>query len=104
MNDILTDQQKQDFLNRGFSRRTLGRIAAVIAGGAVLPFYNEPAMAQLSAVRKCRRRGEDQRQREPAGTVPEARGGNPRGGPKDGGRYMYEETFTMQETWPSRRV
>ena len=23
MNAILTDQQKQDFLNRGFSRRTL---------------------------------------------------------------------------------
>ncbi len=35
-----------DILSRGFTRRQLGRIASVITAGAVLPFYNEAAMAQ----------------------------------------------------------
>ena len=50
MNAVLTDEQKQEFLARGFSRRTLGRIAAMMTAGAALPFYNEPALAQLSKV------------------------------------------------------
>jgi hypothetical protein len=42
---------KRDLMERGFSRRHFGRIAAMLgAGAAALPFYNEPAMAQLSAV------------------------------------------------------
>ena len=47
----LTDEQKLDFLKRGFTRRTLGRVAAMMAAGATIPFYNESALAQLSAVR-----------------------------------------------------
>jgi histidinol-phosphate aminotransferase len=47
--DLLTPEQKRDFLSRGFSRRHFGRIAAMITAGATLPFYNEPALAQLSA-------------------------------------------------------
>ncbi len=98
MNDILTDQQKQDFLNRGFSRRTLGRIAAVIAGGAVLPFYNEPALAQLSAVRNMPPDAVKINANEnPLGPCTEARAAINAVVP-NGGRYMYEETFTMQET------
>jgi len=46
----LTTQQKIDFINRGFSRRNLGKIAAMVTAGASLPFYNEPALAQLSRV------------------------------------------------------
>ena len=98
MNAILTDQQKQDFLNRGFSRRTLGRIAAVIAGGAVLPFYNEPALAQLSAVRNMPPDAVKINANEnPLGPCTEARAAMQAIIP-NGGRYMYEETFTMQET------
>jgi histidinol-phosphate aminotransferase len=98
MNAILTDQQKQDFLNRGFSRRTLGRIAAVIAGGAVLPFYNEPALAQLSAVRNMPPDAVKINANEnPLGPCMEARAAMQAILP-NGGRYMYEETFTMQET------
>jgi histidinol-phosphate/aromatic aminotransferase/cobyric acid decarboxylase-like protein len=33
-------------LHRGFSRRQLGRIAALLTAGASFPFYNESAMAQ----------------------------------------------------------
>src|ERR1051326_2230305 len=33
-------------LQRGFSRRQLGRIASLLTAGAALPFYNEGAMAQ----------------------------------------------------------
>jgi len=51
MNTVLTDEQKQDVLKRGFTRRNFGRIAAMMsAGAAALPFYNEPALAQLSKV------------------------------------------------------
>ena len=50
MNTVLSPQQKQELLNRGFSRRMFGRIATVITAGAALPFYNEPALAQLSKV------------------------------------------------------
>ena len=51
MNAVLTDQQKQDFLNRGFSRRSSAASPQCMgAGAAVLPFYNEPAFAQLSTV------------------------------------------------------
>ncbi len=46
----LTQKQQEDFLSRGFSRRSLGRIATMLTAGAALPFYNEPALAQLSRV------------------------------------------------------
>jgi len=42
---------KRELLNRGFSRRSFGRIAAMVGGGvAAMPFFNEPALAQLSRV------------------------------------------------------
>ena len=48
MPNILLAEQEKDFLKRGFSRRSLGRIAAMIGVGSTLPFYNEAALAQLS--------------------------------------------------------
>ena len=50
MTTVLSEKQQQEFLSRGFSRRTFGRIATMITAGAALPFYNEPALAQLSRV------------------------------------------------------
>jgi histidinol-phosphate aminotransferase len=44
----LAVNEQKDFLKRGFSRRNLGKIAAMVTAGASLPFYNESAMAQLS--------------------------------------------------------
>jgi histidinol-phosphate aminotransferase len=50
MKTALTEKQQEDFLSRGFSRRNFGRIATMLTAGAALPFYNEPALAQLSRV------------------------------------------------------
>jgi histidinol-phosphate aminotransferase len=46
----LTLNEQKEFLKRGFSRRNLGKIAAMVTAGASLPFYNESAMAQLSKI------------------------------------------------------
>lgn len=97
MNDLLTPQQKNDFLRRGFSRRSFGRLAAVIGAGAALPFYNEPAMAQLSAVRNMPPDAVKINANEnPLGPCPEALE-IMQGLLKKGGRYLYEETFAFQE-------
>jgi len=44
----------EDLLQRGFSRRQLGRIATMLAAGSSLPFYNEFAMAQDAERRQGR--------------------------------------------------
>jgi histidinol-phosphate aminotransferase len=91
-------QHKNELVKRGFSRRDLGRVAAMITAGAALPFWNEPAMAQLSAIRGPM----------PADAVKINANENPLGPceealaaihkvAKDGGRYLYEETFGFQE-------
>ena len=50
MNQTISNEQKYDFLKRGFIRRNLGKAASLLAAGATLPFYNEPALAQLSMI------------------------------------------------------
>jgi histidinol-phosphate aminotransferase len=47
---MLSQSMSSELLRRGFTRRHLGRVAAILTAGAALPFYNEGAMAQLSAV------------------------------------------------------
>ncbi|MFN9459701.1 MAG: hypothetical protein ACK6D7_20350, partial [Acidobacteriota bacterium] len=37
-------------LKKEFSRRALAKGGALLAAGAALPFYNEPALAQLSMI------------------------------------------------------
>jgi len=92
-----TQELKRDFLARGFSRRDLVRIAAMITAGASLPFYNEPALAQLSAIGPI-----------PPDAVKIDANENPMGPCDDareamrniipqGGRYMYSETDTLRE-------
>lgn len=51
MNNALNTDQVSEILNRGFSRRAIGRFATMLTAGAALPFYNEPALAQLSRIR-----------------------------------------------------
>jgi histidinol-phosphate aminotransferase len=51
MPEILNAAAKRDLLQRGFTRRHLGRMASVLTAGAALPFYNEFAMAQRSMPR-----------------------------------------------------
>ena len=90
MRNVLKGRLESDFLERGFSRRDLGRLAAFVTAGATLPFYNEPALAQLSALGKL-----------PADAVKINSNENPLGPcteavetmysvVKNGGRYQYE--------------
>jgi histidinol-phosphate aminotransferase len=51
MHNLLVGKEPLHFARRGVSRRDFGRIAAWMTTGAALPLYNEPALAQLSAVR-----------------------------------------------------
>jgi histidinol-phosphate aminotransferase len=98
MNLQLSQPQVNDLLSRGFSRRALGRIAAMITTGTALPFFNESAMAQLSAVRGMPPDAVKINANEnPLGPCPEALEAIHKIA-KNGGRYLYEETFGLQET------
>ena len=48
LNPMLSKAAEGDLLSRGFSRRNFGRFASLLGAGAMLPFYNESALAQLS--------------------------------------------------------
>jgi histidinol-phosphate aminotransferase len=98
MSQILNAEVKADLIRRGFSRRSFGKIASVLTAGAALPFYNEPALAQLSMVKDM-----------PADAVKINANENPLGPCAEaaeaihkiipqGGRYRYEDTFTMATT------
>ncbi len=94
MQNVLTRAQQLDFVKRGFSRRDLGRIAALLTTGAALPFFNEPALAQLSAIRGPIPADavKIDANENPLGPCEEAAAAI-HGMVKHGGRYMYEETF-----------
>jgi histidinol-phosphate aminotransferase len=98
MSPVFTAEQTADFLKRGFSRRNFGRLATMVTAGAALPFYNEPALAQLSRVRNI-----------PPGAVLINANENPMGPcpeavdainsvVKKGGRYNYDITEAMSNT------
>jgi histidinol-phosphate aminotransferase len=98
MPQILNADQQADLIRRGFSRRNFGKIASIITAGAAMPFYNEPALAQLSMVRNM-----------PADAVKINANENPLGPCAEaaeairqiipqGGRYRYEDTFDMATT------
>src|SRR5262249_37944984 len=99
MDTILTPQQQRDFLQRGFSRRQLARIATLITAGGSLPFFSEPALAQLSAVKGPI--PEDavkiDANENPLGPCETARQAIQSIIPR-GGRYLYNETDTMVQT------
>ena len=98
MSPFFNAEQSADLLKRGFSRRSFGRLATVITAGATLPFYNERALAQLSMVKNMPADAVKINANEnPMGPCPEAADAI-YNVVKKGGRYMYEETFTMQET------
>lgn len=97
MQNFTTDQQF-DFFKRGFNRRNLGKAASLLAAGAALPFYNEPALAQLSMLGKIPDDAVKINANEnPLGPCPEAAEAI-YSVVKKGGRYMYEETFDFAKT------
>ena len=98
LHTVFSEDQKLDFVKRGFSRRNFGRIAAMITAGASLPFYNEPALAQLSFRGKLPADAvKIDANENPLGPCEEAAAAI-HGCVKDGGRYQYELTNTFAET------
>jgi histidinol-phosphate aminotransferase len=97
LNVQLTTEVKKEFLQRGFSRRSFGRLAAMLTAGATLPFYNESALAQLSKIENV-----------PPDAVMINANENPLGPCAEaaeavhhivskGGRYLYTETDVLQK-------
>ncbi|MBI4893858.1 MAG: pyridoxal phosphate-dependent aminotransferase [Acidobacteria bacterium] len=98
MGSILTQEQKIEIVKRGFSRRSLARFGALMGAGAALPFYNEPAMAQLSNLGRLPPGAVKINANEnPMGPCPEALEAI-RSVASQGGRYLYEETFDFSKT------
>jgi histidinol-phosphate aminotransferase len=95
----ITEQQKRDFIRRGFTRRSFGSITTLLgAGAASLPFFNESAMAQLSMIGPLPSDAVKINANEnPLGPCPEALEAI-YSVAKNGGRYQYEETFTLGKT------
>ncbi len=94
----LSTELQADFIKRGFSRRSFARIARVLTAGAALPFYNEPALAQLSMVRNMPADAVKINANEnPLGPCPEAADAI-YNSIKKGGRYRYEDTYELAET------
>lgn len=95
MTHLLTEDQKKEFLRRGFTRRNFGRIASLLTAGGGISFYNEPALAQLSMIGPLPPDAVKINANEnPLGPCPEAAEAI-YGVVKQGGRYMYEETFNF---------
>ena len=95
----LNTELQADFVRRGFSRRNFGRIATVLTAGAALPFYNEPALAQLSMVKNMPADAVKINANEnPLGPCPEAADAI-HSAVKNGGRYLYETTYDLGETY-----
>ncbi len=99
MINALNTDQATELLKRGFSRRALGRFATMITAGAALPFYNEPALAQLSRVRGAMPADAViiNANENPLGPCPEAAEAI-YGIVKKGGRYMYDLTDGLVNT------
>ena len=97
MPEFVSPEQEPILLRRGFSRRSFGRIAAVLGTGAALPFYNEHALAQLSKVRDLPPDAVKINANEnPLGPCPEAADAI-YNVVKQGGRYMWEQTDALAE-------
>ena len=96
MKDLFRPEQRRELAGRGFSRRDFARFAALMTAGASLPFYNEPALAQgLSAFPSMPPDAVRINANEnPMGPCPEAAEAI-RQIVQQGGRYLYEHTFTF---------
>lgn len=96
---MLKPDQQGDLLRRGFSRRDLARVAALIAGAGVLPFFDEPSLAQLSAVPGGIPAGavKIDANENPLGPCPEAIEAV-RIAAANGGRYLYNHTDAFEST------
>ena len=98
MIDLFGPEARQDLMQRGFSRRDFGRLAALLTAGASLPFYNEATLAQgLSAGPNLPPDAVKINANEnPMGPCPEAADAIHKI-VSQGGRYLYNETSEFVE-------
>src|SRR5947209_1739744 len=98
MSDHFGPEPRRDFLQRGFSRRDFGRLAALMTASAALPFYNEAAMAQrLSALADVPPDAIALNANEnPMGPCPEAAEAIHKV-VAQGGRYLHQASFVFAE-------
>ncbi|HXY37481.1 MAG TPA: pyridoxal phosphate-dependent aminotransferase [Planctomycetaceae bacterium] len=95
---VLGPERESDLLGRGFSRRDFFKVASLMGAAASLPFFNEAALAQLSAF------GNEvphdavliNANENPLGPCPQALEAAMER-VKDGGRYHFETTFQFRE-------
>src|SRR5438093_11332896 len=99
MHGILNHELKSELVDRGFSRRAFGRIAAMMTAGATLPFYNEPALAQFSRVDAPPDAILINANENPLGPCKEAREAA-HNMIAHGGRYRYSEGDRLQQILP----
>jgi histidinol-phosphate aminotransferase len=85
----LTRKQEDSLLEKGFTRRHLGRISRLLAAGAALPFFNEFTMAQEAEDRTARRTGMARRSMDPD-AVRITSNENPLGPCKEGLEAIYK--------------
>ncbi|HEY1648764.1 MAG TPA: pyridoxal phosphate-dependent aminotransferase [Terracidiphilus sp.] len=98
MTGILSNEQEKELLLRGFTRRRFFHLAAMVAGASAMPFYDEPAMAQLSKITDAPPDAVMINANEnPLGPCPEAMDAV-RNIVCKGGRYLYSETDKLQAT------
>ena len=96
MKGILNREKEADLLARGFTRRNFFKMAAIVAGAASMPFYDEPALAQLSKIDNVPPDAVMINANEnPLGPCAEALEAV-RAAALKGGRYLYQETDKLQ--------
>jgi histidinol-phosphate aminotransferase len=96
---VLDGKLREDLHRRGFSRRQFGRVAALLAGSSLLPFFNEATLAQLSATPGGVPADavKIDANENPLGPCPEAIEAV-RAIAANGGRYLYGETDRFVDT------
>ena len=96
---VLSRDTLDDLTSRGFTRRSLFRVAGLVAAGATLPFTSEPALAQLSSLggRISADAVKINANEFPIGPSPAALEALVRVA-KRGNRYQYPETFELVST------
>ncbi|HVW11032.1 MAG TPA: aminotransferase class I/II-fold pyridoxal phosphate-dependent enzyme [Bryobacteraceae bacterium] len=92
----LSKAKQLDLLERGFSRRNFAKISSLLAAGSTLPFFGEPALAQLSKITNIPADAVMINANEnPLGPCPEALAAAQKIC-MNGGRYLYSETDAVQ--------
>ena len=101
MRETTNTLRSAEILERGFSRRSFGRIATLIGAGATLPFYNEFALAQRARLAVLPDLPADAVRininENPLGPCPEA-ADVIHSYVKEGGRYHFEQPVIMAQT------